>query len=361
MSIRSVSAFLAAVVACGPAAPASAPQQPSTPPTRQPLATAGQRSALAVDPPLINFGTVAPGTKHPARFTLRNTGAEPLTIAKAQPSCKCTDISDIAGKTIPPGGSLELTAALQVPKSPGEKDAKVMITVQGQAGMVLAQMVADVTMPVRTLPAFVDALKGKSEGTITLSSVDGKPFRVLAAGGRAPALVGFDGAKDAPRAEYVLKWTLADLGPGQIPQWWIVDTDRADCPQVPLRIRHETTGVRFDPGANQRFWFVPESVVLAGVAKPGQPISLTTTIEHLNPAAQGAVTNPQWSEVKEISVPGGEGSATLGAVTRRGTDFADIAFEYRPAAGARGPMYVPVQVETGTGKGLVFVAVTVTP
>lgn len=350
--------LLASVVACGPATPA--PQQ-SAPPPRQPLVTAGQRSMLAVDPPLINFGTVAPGTKHPARFTLRNTGNEPLTIVKAQPSCKCTDISDIAGKTIPPGGSLELTAALQVPKSPGEKDAKVMITVQGQAGMVLAQMVADVTMPVRTAPAYVDALKGKSEGTVSLASVDGKPFRVLSAGGRAPVLVGFDAAKDPPRAEYVLKWTLADLGPGQIPQWWIVDTDRADCPQIPLRIRHETTGIRFDPGANQRFWFVPESVVLAGVAKPGQPIALTTTIEHLNPAAQGAVTNPQWSEVKGISVPGGEGTATLGAVVKRGTDFADIAFEYRPAAGAKGPMYVPVRLETGTGTGLVFVAVTVTP
>lgn len=346
---------LAAVLASGAAHQAAPPQQ------RQPLAAAGQRSALAVEPPSINFGTVAPGTKHPARFLLRNTGAEPLTIAKAQPSCKCTDVSDIVGKTIPPGGTLELTAALLVPKSPGEKDAKVMISLQGQAGMVLAQMVADVSMPVRVVPAYVDALKGKSEGTIALSSVDGKPFRVLSAGGRAPALVGFDPAKDAPRAEYVLRWTMADLGSGHIPQWWVVDTDRADCPQVPLRIRHETTGIRFDPGANARFWFVPESVVLAGVAKPGQPVRLVATIEHQNPAAQGVVTNPAWSDVKSISVPGGEGVATLGAVTRRGTDFADIAFDFRPAAGTKGPMYVPVQVETGTGKGLVYVAVTVVP
>lgn len=359
MPFLATTALVAAIASFGPAS--TEPQQSSAPPQRQPLATAGQRGALAVDPPLINFGTVAPGTKHPARFMLRNTGTEPLTIVKAQPSCKCTDISDVAGKTIPPGGSLELTAALQVPKSPGEKDAKVMITVQGQAGMVLAQMVADVTMPVRTLPAYVDALKGKPEGTVTLSSVDGKPFRVLSAGGRAPVLVGFDAAKDAPRAEYVLKWTLADLGSGQIPQWWVVDTDRADCPQIPLRIRHESTGIRFDPGANQRFWFVPESVVLAGVARPGQAVALVTTIEHLNPAAQGAVTNPQWSDVKGVSVPGGQGTATLGTVTRRGTDFADISFEFRPAADAKGPMYVPVQIETATGRGLVFVAVTVVP
>ena len=351
-------AFLCVMVACGNAAgsPGPSPQSP-----RQPLATAGQRSALAVDPPMINFGTVAPGTKHPARFMLRNTGAEPLTIVKAQPSCKCTDVSEIAGKTIPPGGSLELTAALLVPKSPGEKDAKVMISVQGQAGMVLAQMVADVTMPVRATPAYVDALKGKAEGSVSLASVDGKPFRVLSAGGRAPVLVGFDAAKDAPRAEYVLKWTLADFGTGQIPQWWVVDTDRPDCPQIPLRIRHETTGIRFDPGQRERLWFPPESVVLAGVAKPGQAVQLSTTIEYVNPAAQGLVTDPKWSDVKGIAVPGGEGTATLGTVSKRGTDFVDIAFEYRPAAGAKGPMYVPVEIETGTGRGRIFVAVTVVP
>ncbi len=322
---------------------------------------ASARIPLLVDPPTVNFGSVAPGTKHPARFVLRNAGSAPLTIERAAPSCKCTDISDIVGKTIEPGGSLELTAALQVPKSPGEKDAKVMISVAGFPGMVLAQMVAEVTQPVRCAPAFVDALKGAQEGTVALSSVDGKPFRITAAGGRAPMFVGFDPAKDEPRAQYQLRWRLADIGPAAPPQWWVVDTDRADCPQVPLRIRHETTGVRFDPGMHARFWFPPESIVLAGVAKAGVPIALTTTIEHVNPAAQGRVTAPAWGDVSTVAVVPAQGSAQLVSATKRGSDFVDVAFTFTPAAGPAGPRYVPVEITTPTGKGSVFVAVTVVP
>ena len=332
------------------------------PAARPPMqAPAAARVPLLVDPPIVNFGTVAPGTKHPARFVLRNAGAVPLTIERAAPSCKCTDISDIVGKVIEPGGSLELTAALQVPKSPGEKDAKVMISVAGQPGMVLAQMVAEVTQPVRCAPAYVDALKGVQEGTVAFSSVDGKPFRITSAGGRPPIFVGFDPAKDAPRAQYQLRWRLADIGPSAPPQWWVVDTDRADCPQVPLRIRHETTGVRFDPNSHVRFWFPPESIVLAGVVKAGTPAALSTTIEHVNPAAQGRVTAPAWGDVSSVSVAAGQGAAQLVSAAKRGTDFVDLSFTFTPAAGPAGPRYVPVEIATPTGKGMVFVAVTVVP
>ncbi|MEI6475600.1 MAG: DUF1573 domain-containing protein, partial [Planctomycetota bacterium] len=255
------------------------------------------QAPLMVEPPKVDFGVVAPGTKHPAHFVLRNVGSSPLTIERAQPSCKCTDISDIAGKVIAPGGTLELNASLLVPKSPGEKDAKVMITVAGYPGMVLASMVADVTQPVRAAPAFVDALKDKQEGVVHLSSIDGKPFKVTGAGGRAPLFVGFDPAKDAARATYDIRWRLADIATGPLPQWWVIDTDRADCAQIPLRIRHDSTGSRFDPERSARFWFPPESIVLAGVVKAGTPVALSTTIEHLNPAAQGRVTAPTWGDV----------------------------------------------------------------
>jgi hypothetical protein len=316
---------------------------------------------LMVEPPVVNFGVVAPGTKHPARFLLRNIGSAPLTIERAQPSCKCTDISDIAGKVIAPGATLELTASLLVPKSPGDKDAKVMITVAGYPGLVLANMMADVTQPIRAAPAFVDALKDKQEGVVHLSSIDGKPFKVTSAGGRAPLFVGFDPAKDVARAAYDIRWRVAEISPGALPQWWVIDTDRADCAQIPLRIRHESTGGRFDPERSARFWFPPESIVLAGVVKAGTPVALTTTIEHLNPAAQGRVTAPTWGDVSAMTVPGAEGTARFVSATKRAGDFVDIAFEFTAKAGRFGSFYIPVMIETPTGKGPVFVAVTVVP
>ena len=327
----------------------------------QSTATTTVQAPLMVEPPKVDFGVVAPGTKHPAHFVLRNVGSSPLTIERAQPSCKCTDISDIAGKVIAPGGTLELSASLLVPKSPGDKDAKVMITIAGYPGMVLATMVADVTQPVRAAPAFVDALKDKQEGVVHLSSIDGKPFKVTGAGGRAPLFVGFDPAKDAARATYDIRWRHAHIATGPLPQWWVIDTDRADCAQIPLRIRHDSTGSRFDLERAVRFWFPPESIVLAGVVKAGTPVALSTTIEHLNPAAQGRVTAPTWGDVSALTVPGNQGTARLISATKRSGDFVDIAFEFTPAAGRFGAFYVPVMIETPTGKGPVFVAVTVTP
>jgi hypothetical protein len=349
-------ALASAWAACGgsPAqvsAPAVAPVRPATAPA----------SVLAVEPPLIDFGRVSPGSRHPARFLLRNLSGAPLTVARATPSCKCTDVSDVVGKTIAPGAAIELTATLAVPGSPGQKDAEVLVALQGVPGVARARMQADVTMPVRVEPAYVDALKGAQEGEIRVASVDGAPFRITSAGGKAPSFVGFDPAADAPRAEYRIRWRTPDLGAPAIPQWWVVDTDRADCPQVPLRIRHETTGSRFDPDRTSRFWFVPESIVLAGRVRPGTPVELRTTIEHLNPAAQGRVTNPAWSQVRRMSVPGGEGTAELVSATPRGESFVDLVFRFTAAPGRQGPMYVPVMIETATGQGPVFVAATVVP
>lgn len=360
-------ATLAAAPQAAPAAPAAPVAPAATPPagTRPPIPAGSPQMAripLEISPPLVDFGIVGPGTKHPAKFLLRNVGREPLVVARAVPSCKCTDISDIAGKTIPPGGTLELTAALLVPKSPGMKDAKVMIAFEGFNGMMEAKMQGDVTMPVRVAPAYVDALRNSTQGKITLSSVDGKPFRILSAGGHPPVIEGFDAAKDAPRAQYELQWRIADIMIGDaLPQWWVVETDRDDCPLVPLRVRHETTASRFDMPRLQRFWFPPESVLLAGRVKAGTPVDVTTTIEHLNPSAQGRVTNPAWSDVKGARVPGGEGTIEIVSATKRGEDFVDLVLRFTPKQGLVGAHYIPVELETASGKGPLFVSVTVTP
>ena len=318
-------------------------------------------SPVAVDPPQVDFGNVAPGVKLPATFKIRNITNAPLTVASAKPSCKCTDVSPIEGKVLQPGETVELSAALQVPKTPGVKDAKVMMTFKERPGMVVASMVANVTLPINATPSYVDALKGVNKGTVVISSADGKPFRILTAGGTTPVYVGFDPTKDAPAAKYTLQWSVADYAPGTMPQWWVVETDRADCPLVPLRIRHESTGSRFDMERMARFWFPPESVVVAGRVKAGQAVELTATLEHLNPAGQGKVVNPKWSEVKSIKVPGGEGTAELVSATPRPGDFVDVVFRFTPRKDLKGVAYVPVMIETGSGSGPVFVSITVEP
>jgi hypothetical protein len=340
-----------------PAGPAGAPpaQRAPSPPAVQ----ATERPSVVIEPPLVDFGVVAPGTKHPAKFVLRNTGSKPLQVEQALPSCKCTDITPIAGKVIPPGGTLELAAALSVPRSPGEKDAKVMISFAGFRGMVEAKMRGEVTLPIRVDPAYLDALKGVTAGTLALSSVDGRPFRVVSAGGKPPMLAAGDSGAAAP--QHTLAWTVAGIPGEQLPQWWMIETDREDCPLIPIRIRHEMTGGRFDTARYQRFWFVPESVLVGGRVKQGTPVELATTIEHNNPAAQGRVTNPAWADVKAVHVPGGQGRAELVSATRRGEDFVDVVIRFTPGPGLRGAQYIPIEIETATGRGPAFVAVVVEP
>lgn len=96
------------------AAPLSQTQQQTTPP-----------APVSIEPPMVNFGKVKPGSKLPAKFVIRNLGLQPLTIKSVVPSCKCTDVNILAGTVIAPNASVELLATLDVPGTPGEKDAKV--------------------------------------------------------------------------------------------------------------------------------------------------------------------------------------------------------------------------------------------
>ncbi|HKS46886.1 MAG TPA: choice-of-anchor D domain-containing protein [Amycolatopsis sp.] len=66
------------------------------------------RPELTLDPPVLDFHTVAPGTSVTKKFTVSNTGTVPLTITKAKaPAGVFTSAQPLAeGQVIPPGDSL---------------------------------------------------------------------------------------------------------------------------------------------------------------------------------------------------------------------------------------------------------------
>ena len=51
-------------------------------------------SAIVVAPEIMDLGAIEPGSTHPAKFTLINTGAREVTVLGAVPNCKCTAISE---------------------------------------------------------------------------------------------------------------------------------------------------------------------------------------------------------------------------------------------------------------------------
>jgi hypothetical protein len=327
-------------LASGPAAEATA-QQSS--PAQQP-------ALITVAPPVVDLGVVQPGSTNAATFTLINTGNTPVTVQSAVPNCKCTAITPVQGKVIAPQGTLEISASLAAPRVPGDKEAVVFLTFQG-AAPVQAKIKGEVRLPILATPPFVDALRDVTSGTVTLKSVDGKPFKVLQSGGVAPVFVGFDAAKDTPRAEYTLSWNLAGRKPEEMPLWWFVWTDRADCDAIPLRVRDEATGSKNDMERFKRFWIVKESLVIAGRGSIGATTKTEIEIEHYNPPKRGAIENPAWREVRAVRSLNPDIEVKLAGKRDVGADAAMLGVEVTPKRA--GPIEGLLEIETATGKGLV--------
>lgn len=329
--------------AARPAAPQQAQQQ--------------QPSPIKIVPPVVDLGAVLPGSTNPGKFTLVNTGKDPVVVRDAVPNCKCTAISDVKGKTIAPGGTLELTAALTAGQTPGEKEATVFLTFDPVAPArepippAAAKIKGDVRLAVNATPPYIDALKGVSKGTVKLRSADGKPFGVLRSGGRDPVYIGFDPAKDAPRAEYELAWDFAGTAPTGMPLWWFVFTDRPECPVIPLRVRHENTGTKHDMARFQRFWIIKEALVLGGNFMVGKPGELELVLEHYNPPKRGAIERPDWNDVR--SVRSLTPDATVRFLSRRetGADESVVKIEVVPTK--VGMIEGELEVTTATGVGRV--------
>ena len=312
----------------------------------------GAPTGVVVDPPLIDFGKLAAGEARTGKFTIRNQGPAPVKVTTAFPSCKCTAVSDLAGREIPPGGSAEVSATMEAPRAPGPKDAKIFIVLEGAAQPMVAKMQGVVTWPVQPDPPYIDALQGRRTGTVRLASTDGRPFRVLSVDGRPVAPVAAAGT------EQQVTWDLGTTPDGGIRQWMLVETDHPEAPLVPLRVRHESTGVRFDPDAEKRGWFLPESVVLCGRVHPGQAIERTLVLE--NATTRGKPRPTSWDAVQLVQSAEPRVKAELAKFQRRG-DSVLITVRLVFEASAKGFVYLPVTVRTASGEWRCFAAAVVEP
>lgn len=198
---------------------------------------------IRLEPEVLDFGIVPPSVSKEGVVRLVNTGTRELEILTVQPSCKCTTLEDMSGKKIPAGGSIELRAVMKAQSAPGKKGADIKVLIDGYSQVVPIQLKQEVSLPVRVSPSYLNVVKGMpTTGRTVIESVDKQPFTICAVGGKKPNLVGFDPEKDAPRSQYLLDWDFErDFAPGEAKRYWIIETDREDCPLVDIFVRHETT------------------------------------------------------------------------------------------------------------------------
>ncbi len=236
----------------------------------------------------------------------------------------------------------------------GQKQEK--ITVVFDSGLAAVQYyTAEVALPVRVTPPYLEASKRTPNGwehtmggTVTVSSLDGRPFRITASHGATPHLVGFDAATDTPRTEYTLRWDLNRFG-GAIPWFWVIETDHPEAPVVDIRIRHSKTLPPRPPK-----WVAKDQRVLVGTVRIDEPFEITTKVEYhgnLTPEpATAAVVSESPQLRAQLLEAQADGQFIQYRIQVTVTDDADPGLLYGNiaiyASGASYPVHVIGRVET---------------
>jgi hypothetical protein len=287
---------------------------------------------LRLEPAVLDFGIIAPGKQAEGVCKLINTGTKELEVLTVQPGCKCTAITDIAGQKIPVGGSIDLKAAMTAQSAPGTKRADIKILIDGYTEVVTLGLVNEVSLPIRVSPAYLNAVKDQPQsGRIVVESIDKQPFRICSIGGKKPNLVGFDMEKDEPRSQYLVDWDFArDFPEGVAPRYWIIETDRADCPLVDVFVRHESSLPR--PSlklTDYRHTF--------GRLEEGTSHEFTVDISDL-PESERVITAASSSSVARVELLSSERE---GSITH-------VKLKVTPQAGTLGVHFIPFNLYTNS-------------
>lgn len=247
------------------------------------------------DPPVLDFGVVKPGQRVSGTVYIQNTSDKWLKIVSSKPSCTCTSV-DLANTSLAPGERVPMRADYHASAIMGPKQAAVKVRFEGYDD-VQVDIKANVLLPIRAEPSFISAVPAADgsqslTGEISLTSMDQKPFRVLAVNGGAVPFVGFDPDHDQLQNAYQIKWDLTPYNPAtctdskgnRMPGWIIVETDREDCPVFHLEIRHQCT-MRQRPKPGET-WLIQDKCMLVGGVKPGNPIEFELLANWFPNAAQ---------------------------------------------------------------------------
>lgn len=263
--------------------PASIPSRPAPAPSADPA----PRAVVRAVPDFVDFGFVRPHTTLERTIALVNDGDTPLRIGVAVPSCQCTTV-DLDGKVIPARGRLEFPISMKV-SSTGVKLANLQIAVEGVDSIIRVELRAEVVYSIRAVTQnqpggafdpYIDAATNPARvrGEAVIESLDGAPFKVLSVGMKPPRFVDWDPSQP-PRASYRVRYDVSAKDCASMPRYLIVETDRADCPLIDMRVRHECTHIR------PRIPFA-EFRANAGVLSPSAPGHFEIEIKRMGAPAQ---------------------------------------------------------------------------
>lgn len=210
-----------------PAVQAAAPQ------TRQ---DGPPSTGITLEPAVLEFGDIPLGDSKILTVKLVNNSEFPFKLIDCRATCGCTTTQCPKGDTIPPnGGAVEVEIKLDG----GERAQKLRKTV--------SFLISDNHPPLRlaldaNAVAYVDVTPERldrgehPDGTVTISSADGTPFRILS---MFPPVLMPDDFSDEAKTEHTVNvpWdALYETGSRQRRLLFRLDHPRAERAEVPLSV-----------------------------------------------------------------------------------------------------------------------------
>lgn len=283
---------------------------------------------IKLDPVAVDYGFLAPGESRKAVVSMTNAGSHPLTIVAIQPTCSCTTTTNLTGRIMEPGQLLQFDVEMGASVVPGPRHATVKILAEGFGRALEMDVKGEVALPLRAVPSFINPPPtGPAKGRLVLESIDRAPFRVISSHGMPPVFLGFDPAKDETKATYVLRYDLSSLPQQSWPPFWLIETDRKDCPVIGLKVRDDRFAIA--PVLKMR-----EYALNLGILYAGQPKDIAVDI--MEPTDQGVAVKGSESLAAQVL-----GSAPL-------EDGSRIMIRVTPSASAVGPLVAPLQISIGS-------------
>jgi len=158
-------------------APAGTPDAPTVGVNDAPSV---ENAVLRIEPAILRLGDMPVGGKKSGAITLTNLSDKPLRIERVMPSCGCTT-APAPTEPIPAGGSVELPVSLAGGARQGVNlDKRVTVVAEGHAPLIFrvqGKVIEFIGIEPDILVADADDPDARR---VTLTAIDGQPFRVLA-------------------------------------------------------------------------------------------------------------------------------------------------------------------------------------
>ena len=158
--------------------------------------------AIEASPPILNLGTFSTSEKGTGVVTLTNTAEEAVTVISARASCGCTTSDFQKNTVLNPGESTDITITMDGKGKARPLSKTVTFTIDGRPPLrleVKGESISFVHLDVD--PLVIDEEKGSS--TVTLTSTDGQPFKVLSI---LPSIVANLSDEPASTQELIIDW-----------------------------------------------------------------------------------------------------------------------------------------------------------